>query len=215
MQTEGDASAARRPLNSRSTVWAAALTRLALKTPVTPNQISVIGVLVAVGGAAAILHAPDQPWLWLAGALGIQLRLLANMLDGLVAVEGQRHSPTGALYNELPDRIEDLLLLVAAGYACGADWLGWLAAALAIGCAYVRAVGASLGFSQDFRGPMAKPHRMAALTIGALASCSAGLAGKPWPVMVWILAAIAAGTAWTIARRTLRIARLLRAGEAA
>ncbi len=215
MQTEEDASAARRPLKSRSTGWASALTGLLLKTPVTPNQISVIGMGFALAGAAAMLLAPQQPWLWLAGALGIQLRLLANMLDGLVAVEGQRHAPTGALYNELPDRIEDLALLVAAGYASGSAWLGWLSAALAIGCAYVRAVGASLGCGQDFRGPMAKPHRMAALTLGALASFAAGLAGEPWPVMLWTLALIAAGTAWTIARRTDRIARLLREGAAA
>ena len=52
-------------------------------------------------------------------------RRQSNMMDGLVAVEGQRGSPTGALYNELPDRIQDALLLVAAGYAAGSDWLGW------------------------------------------------------------------------------------------
>lgn len=214
-ESDNEAPADRRPLKSRTTGWASALTRLALKTPVTPNQVSMIGVIFALGGAAAMLGAPAQPWLWLAGALGIQLRLLANMLDGLVAVEGQRHSPTGALYNELPDRIEDLALLVAAGYASGTNWLGWLAAALAIGCAYVRAVGASLGCGQDFRGPMAKPHRMAALTLGALVSCAAGVAGQSWPIMTWTLAIIAAGTAWTIARRTSRIASMLRAGTAA
>lgn len=215
MQHAEDASAARRPLKSRTTGWAVALTRLLLKTPITPNQISVLGVLFALAGACAMLFAPRQPWLWLVGALGIQLRLLANMLDGLVAVEGQRHAPTGALYNELPDRIEDMALLLAAGYACGAGWLGWLAAVLAVGCAYVRAVGGSLGLGQDFRGPMAKPHRMAALTLGALASCAAGFVDRPWPVMFWTLAAIAAGTAWTIARRSGRLARLLREGGAA
>jgi phosphatidylglycerophosphate synthase len=212
MQPADKASAGRRPLKSRTTGWAAALTRLLLKTPITPNQISLLGVLFALAGAGAMLLASHQPWLWLAGALSIQLRLLANMLDGLVAVEGQRHAPTGALYNELPDRIEDLALLVAAGYACGTGWLGWLADVLAVGCAYVRAVGGSLGLGQDFRGPMAKPHRMAALTLGALASGIAGLAGETWPVMVWTLAVIAAGTALTIARRTMRIAAKL--GEA-
>jgi phosphatidylglycerophosphate synthase len=200
----------RRPLKSRGTGWASLLTRALLKTPITPNQVSIIGIGFAFMGAWAMLNAPTNPWLWLLGALGIQLRLLANMMDGLVAVEGQRGSPTGPLFNELPDRLQDGVLLVAAGYAAGVPWLGWLATALAISTAYVRATGAYLGFGQDYSGPMAKPHRMAALTIGALGSLGLALAGQDFPLMKWILALIALGTAITIVRRTLRIARQLR-----
>ena len=199
----------RRPLKSRGTGWAGWLTQALLKTPITPNQISLIGIAFAAAGAWAMLCAGQSAWLWVAGALGIQLRLLSNMMDGLVAVEGQRGSPTGALYNELPDRIQDALLLVAAGYAAGADWLGWFAATLAISAAYVRAVGASLGFGQDYRGPMAKPHRMAALTLGALGSLGVALAGQSFPVMFWTLVLICVGTVVTVIRRTSRIAGLL------
>ncbi len=204
----------RRPLKSRGTGWASLLTQALLKTPVSPNQISIIGIGFALMGAWALLHASANPWLWLLGALGIQLRLLANMMDGLVAVEGQRSSPTGPLYNELPDRLQDGLLLVAAGYAAGVAWLGWLATALAISTAYVRATGAYLGFGQDYSGPMAKPHRMAALTIGALGSLGLALSGHSFPFMKWALALIVLGTAATIIRRTLRIARQLRGSAA-
>lgn len=199
----------RRPLTSRGTGWAEKLTKALLKTPVTPNQISMFGIVFAAAGAEAMLFSIDLAWLWLVAALLIQLRLLSNMMDGLVAVEGKRGSPTGALYNELPDRAEDLLLLVAAGYAAGADWLGWLAAALAISAAYVRAVGASLGFGQDYRGPMAKPHRMAALTAGALGSFALAVAGQQFAFMFWTLVVICGGTVVTLFRRTARIAGLL------
>jgi phosphatidylglycerophosphate synthase len=85
----------------------------------------------------------------------IQLRLLANMLDGLIAVEGGKKTPTGELYNEIPDRIADVVLLASAGYASqhgplGAA-LGWCAAVLAVGTAYLRALGARRGRPQDFR----------------------------------------------------------------
>ena len=84
------------------------------------------------------------------------------MLDGMVAVEGGRKSLYGPVYNELPDRIEDSLLLIAAGAAAGFDGLvfGMLAALLAAICAYVRLLGGTLGQPQDFVGPQAKPHRM-------------------------------------------------------
>jgi phosphatidylglycerophosphate synthase len=90
------------------------------------------------------------------------------MLDGMVAVEGGKGSPTGALYNEVPDRIADSLFIVAVGYAVDLAWLGWCSALLAALTAYIRALGGALGLPQDFRGPMAKPHRMAVLTLGCL-----------------------------------------------
>lgn len=195
----------RRPLKSRSTGWAKLAARWVLKTPLTPDAVSLIGICFAAGGSAALLLAPGHRLWWLAAALFIQLRLLANMLDGLVAVEGGRHSPTGALFNEFPDRIEDSLLLVAAGYAAAQPTLGWCTALLAIGTAYIRALGGALGHPQDFCGPMAKPHRMAALTLGAL--LSAILAGQP--IMAWTLAVIAAGAALTCLRRLVRLARTL------
>ena len=41
----------------------------------------------------------------LVGAGLILLRLLANMLDGMVADESGEGGPLGSLYNEIPDRI--------------------------------------------------------------------------------------------------------------
>lgn len=212
MGTETDL-ANRRPLKSRGTGWASAITRLLLKTPVTPNQISTIGVLISLLGAWAYVEAPRGPWLYLAGALAIQLRLLCNLFDGLVAVEGGRKSAYGALYNEVPDRIEDSVFLAAFGYAAGLLWLGLTAALLAAVTAYVRALGGTLGFPQDFRGPMAKQQRMAALTIGSVAALVEALwQGTHWALVV-TLAIIVVGAVATIARRVLGIARQLKAAE--
>ena len=65
------------------------------------------------------------------------------------------------LYNEVPDRVADSLFLVALGYAIGMPWLGWLAALAAAVTAYIRVLGGTFGLAQDFRGPLAKQHRMA------------------------------------------------------
>jgi len=107
--------------------------------------------------------------LWLAGAIGIQLRLLANMLDGMVAIALGKASPMGELYNELPDRVSDIAIIVGAGCAAGGSpTLGYLAACIAVITAYVRAVGKAAGASNLFLGPMAKPHRMFTLTVACL-----------------------------------------------
>ena len=200
-------SSDRRPLKTRSRPWAKALATMLVKMRVSPNAISIAGIGIAfIGGS--LLSVVGRIWIptWLVlfvGATCVQLRLLCNMLDGLVAVEGGLKSKAGDLFNELPDRLEDLFLLVGAGYASGSVELGWLCTALALLTAYVRALGGSLGQPQDFCGPGAKPHRMFFLTVGCLAGIFHPLALR------WSLWLIAFVTLATVVRRTVRLYRRL------
>jgi len=157
--------------------------------------------LLALPGAAGALLC----------ALAILLRLLCNLFDGMVAVEGGKGTASGPLYNELPDRLADSLFLVALGYAVTMPWLGWLAALLAALTAYIRTLGGALGQAQDFRGPMAKPHRM--WLLGAALVLSALLPAWRQPVLLASAAIIATGSALTCVTRTRAIAaRLAGAG---
>ncbi len=109
---------------------------------------------------------------YLIAAVFIQLRLLCNLLDGMVAIEGGLRSASGDIYNDLPDRVSDALILIAGGYAVAwpawAHELGWIAALLAVLTAYCRVLGGACGLPQDFGGPMAKPHRMAVMSVACL-----------------------------------------------
>jgi phosphatidylglycerophosphate synthase len=166
-------------------------------------------LVFAVAGSAALVWLP-APWNLLACAAGIQLRLLCNLLDGMVAIEGKRQSPVGALYNEVPDRVADSLFIVALGYAIDMPWLGWAGALVAAVTAYIRVLGGSFGLPQDFRGPMAKPHRMAVLTVACvLGAIEHALWGSQWSLTLaaWI---IAVGSVVTCGTRLLAIARQLR-----
>jgi phosphatidylglycerophosphate synthase len=154
---------------------------------------------------------------WLAGAALVQLRLLANMLDGMVALETKRVSPVGELYNEVPDRVSDAATLIGLGYAAGGEAvLGFAAACVALLIAYVRAAGAAAGAAAEFCGPMAKQQRMAVVTVVA---AFGGLAPAAWQPSVggggWGLAAaglvvVVAGGLWTAGRRLRRVAGVLR-----
>jgi hypothetical protein len=112
------------------------------------------------------------------------------------------------------DRIADPLLLVPAGYATGFAFgpeLGWLCGLLALLTAYIRAMGGSAGLSQGFQGPMAKPHRMAALTLGLVAAALTVPLGLDGGVLLATLAVIALGALATAWRRTAAIRRALEA----
>ncbi len=206
LQEQGP-DASRRPIRARGNALMQRIAAALARSPLTPNAISLLSIAFAAAGAAALLWLPG--WgAWLC-ALGIQLRLLCNLFDGMVAVEGGKSTPTGALYNEVPDRVADSLLLVALGHAAGLPWAGWLAALLAAATAYVRSLGGALGQAQDFRGPMAKQHRMALMTLAcAIAPLETISAGSRYALQVAVLA-IAAGSLLTCITRLRAIAARL------
>lgn len=199
----------RRPIAARGNARIQRFSASLAAAGISPNAISVASVAFAAAGAAALLWLP-WPWgPWLC-ALAIVLRLLCNLLDGLVAVEHGCKTATGALYNEVPDRAADSLFLVALGYAAAMPWCGWLAALLAAITAYIRVLGGSLGQPQDFRGPMAKPHRMWLMAAACvLAPLEAWLAGTTHVLRVAV-AVVAAGSALTCWTRLRAIAARLR-----
>jgi phosphatidylglycerophosphate synthase len=181
----------RRPISQRSHGWAKWLTGALVKSGVTPNFISFTSIVWAsLAGlcfyaVALATSAGDRILLCIGAALFCQLRLLANMMDGMVAVEAGKASKDGMIWNELPDRFADIAVLVGAGYCVSAlgladASLGWAAAVAAVMTAYVREVGRAAGAPADFSGPMAKPHRMFVMTMAAVLTIFDQHIGGQW-----------------------------------
>lgn len=158
----------RRELSVRNTDAAQKAAAWLSQKDIEPNQISLASIACAIAGFYCLMgydHSQISVLLLL-GAVFIQLRLLCNLFDGMVAIEGGKKTSAGELFNDLPDRIADPLFIVGAGFVAleGHEWLGWLCALLAVLTAYIRVLGVSMGCPADFQGPMAKQHRMALLT---------------------------------------------------
>lgn len=210
---------ARRPVAARRSGWAVATAATLARWGLRPNQVSVLSLVFAAAAGACLVLAGRAPIVWkiallVAAAALIQLRLLCNLVDGMIAVEGGQQTKRGPVFNELPDRLSDAIILICAGYAVGTGWqsaLGWCAALLAVLTAYVRALAGSLGATQDFGGPMAKQRRMEVISAASL--LGAILAGRG--LESWILTAalvlVAAGSVVTVARRSLHLVRELEA----
>ena len=170
---------------------------------VRPNAISLSS---AIFGAAAGLclaltsRLPGglQPVLFLGAAALIQVRLLCNLRE---------------IFNEFPDRFADTFIFAGAGYAAmNWEWgvpAGWICALLAVLTAYVRSLGVAGGSAQYFCGPMAKQHRMAAMTFACIASAFLSWFGTHWPVIGVSLILVGAGSLITVFRRARLIVREL------
>ena len=207
-------------MKSRERRWARALAAWLAARRVRPNAVSiaslVFGALAGVCLWLSLGKGGETNGLLLLAAAGlIQLRLLCNLLDGLIAVEGGLGSPEGEIYNDLPDRVADALIFIGAGLALRVlpygMTLGWVAALAALLTAYVRVLGGALGLPQDFVGPMAKQHRMFAVTVGCVAGAVEARFLRPPRLLYVALALVVAGSLATAARRTARMARSLRA----
>ncbi|MCP4562661.1 MAG: CDP-alcohol phosphatidyltransferase family protein [Bosea sp.] len=206
----------RRPLSSRDTGWARAIARWLSATGITPNQISMASMAMAACAGIAFWFAGTAApgpriGLLLAAALFCQLRLLCNLFDGMVAIEGGKQAADGPFWNEFPDRVADILILAGVGYGIGAPALGWAAAAFAVLTAYTRELGRNCGLPADFSGPMAKQHRMATITAAALLSLLEPLWRGQNAALTIALWLIAVGAAVTVLRRAANIVRGLRA----
>ena len=205
----------RRPIASRNAGWVQTMAHRLAATSVTPNQISIASIVAAVFAGAAFwasahVTGAGRIALLLGAALCCQLRLLCNLLDGLVAVEGGKRAPDGAFWNEFPDRISDIAILVGVGLGARAPDLGWAAASLAVLTAYTRELAHTCGAPADFSGPMAKPQRMALVTVAAvLAMFEPLLQWSGWTLWA-ALWAIVLGAAWTVLRRASRVIAHLR-----
>ena len=100
-----------------------------------------IPAIALVGGNYVALVLGAGPVVAFGAASGLLL------LAGLVNWAGAKLS--GRVQNVLSGSL--VLLLVAAAVT-----------------AYIRVLGGTFGLAQDFRGPMAKPHRMATMTVACL-----------------------------------------------
>jgi phosphatidylglycerophosphate synthase len=208
----------RRPIAARNTGWARACAGWLARKGFRPNAISVASIGSAgLAGACMISSNYATGWaragLLILAIAFIQGRLLCNLFDGMVAVEGGLKSKSGEIYNELPDRFADLLILVCAGYAEPeypySSTLGWAAGSLAVLTAYVRSLGASAGASQQFCGPMAKQQRMFIASLACLSAAAKSVTRSNIAVFPIFLAIIIVGCVVTIARRVIRIVREL------
>ena len=225
MNKNSDSEISRRPIKARDWSLFQKIASLLARLDVTPNAISVASILFGII-AGVLLAATSQidsslvrSLLFVGSAVASQMRLIANLLDGMVAIEQNRRSSVGELFNEVPDRISDPAILIGAGFAFGSHpLLGFSAALAAMFVAYVRAIGASTGVGQIFLGPFAKPQRMVVLMIASVASAILPVhwqvhSACGYGIFAAALALIVVGCSLTAVRRLLRIASLMRSSN--
>ena len=97
------------------------LTRLLLRTPLTPNGATVLMILTGAAAAAALL-IPGIPGALIAVLLG-QLQMLIDCCDGEMARWQERYSPRGIFLDKIGHYTAESLIPIAIGLRA-AGWPG-------------------------------------------------------------------------------------------
>lgn len=200
----------RRPIPVRNNPLAQRATEFLARNGVSVNTISSFSLLFGLGaGVSLIMTAVESSifriW-WALSAILILLRLLANMLDGMVAIESGKISAVGELFNEIPDRVSDVAIFVGAGFAANSSpHLGYTAAILSLFVAYIRALGNQMGVTDLFLGPMSKQQRMFTLIAIFLFYALAPTVWQSFRLLGWGLWLIILGSVLTILSRIRHI----------
>lgn len=212
------APTSRRPIANAFRLTARGATSFCVRAGIHPDSISYLSIVAAAAAAICFWQSARHPLLLIVAPLFCYLRLWCNMLDGMVALASGQASARGELLNDLPDRISDVLIFVGAGHS---GWmnplLGYWAAILSLGTAYVGMLGQAVGVQREFSGLMAKPWRMVALHLGAwltyaLFEWNDGdtYIGK-LRTLDWACVIVIVGCIQTSAQRLARIMRALKA----
>ena len=138
------------------------------KTGLTPDHLTVLGLLVGVGAAVAIGSGR-----LLLGLVLVILAALPDLFDGALAKASGAASPRGAFFDSTIDRITDSLLLGGLAWYLASEESPHMAmlpfAILAVSSliSYQRAKAESLGFEAK-GGLMERAERIIAICVGLL-----------------------------------------------
>ncbi|MFK8023667.1 MAG: CDP-alcohol phosphatidyltransferase family protein [Ilumatobacter sp.] len=138
------------------------------KTGLTPDHLTIVGLLVGIGAGVAI----GAGRLWLGAAL-VVLAALPDLLDGALAKASGSSSQRGAFFDSTVDRVTDMFLLggIAWYFATDPDaapelpLLPFAIAGVSSLVSYQRAKAESLGIDAK-GGLMERAERIIAILVG-------------------------------------------------
>jgi CDP-diacylglycerol--glycerol-3-phosphate 3-phosphatidyltransferase len=139
------------------------------RTGVRPDVLTLAAVPVAAVAGAAVIASPAAPLALLLVPAAAAVRIVLNLLDGALARRTGRIHARGEFYNELGDRLADILMLAPVAFVPGAHQptvlLGVTVGVLA---SFASVATKAAGGTRTYRGVLSKPGRMALLSITAI-----------------------------------------------
>ncbi|AMP05434.1 CDP-alcohol phosphatidyltransferase family protein [Collimonas pratensis] len=165
---------------------------------VTPNQVTVLALLLSLAYGVALALFPHCLGLWFGLPLFLLLRMGLNAIDGMLANATGQKTRLGALLNEMCDQVSDMALYLPFALLAGIHApLLVIVLMLALLAEFAGVLAATIGAPRRFDGPMGKSDR--AFAFGLLACLSATGGAPHWLNAALLLILVL--SLWTVINR--------------
>lgn len=152
--------------------------RLAL-SGISANMVTVAAMVLSSGCGLLLLLVSANAILLLVPAV-LLIRMALNAIDGMLAREHGQASRLGAVLNELGDVISDAALyLPLTLHLAAPPWMMVLIVLASVIVEMTGVIGAQIGASRRYDGPLGKSDRAAVFGILSLL-VGAGMQQRPW-----------------------------------
>jgi CDP-diacylglycerol--glycerol-3-phosphate 3-phosphatidyltransferase len=140
------------------------------RSGVRPDVLTLGAVPVGAVAGLAVLVSPSAPWVLILVPVASAARLVLNLLDGALARRTGRIHARGELFNEVGDRLADVLMLAPVAFVPGAHAATvLLGVTIAVLASFTSVAIKAAGGTRSYRGILSKPGRMVLLSVTSIA----------------------------------------------
>ena len=156
----------------------------------TPDAVSVLALLTAVGAGVAFAFAAELRLLYLLGAFLVLWNGIFDLLDGALARELDSQSDAGDLLDHVLDRYADILIISGLAAGVGQYALGLAAITGVLMTSYLGTQAQAVGLDRVYGGLLGRADRLALIgvvaTVAAVIDATAlGLTAVGWLLVIF------------------------------
>ncbi|XGI83888.1 CDP-alcohol phosphatidyltransferase family protein [Halorutilales archaeon Cl-col2-1] len=153
--------------------------RAARSLGMTPNQVSVVSLVVAV--ASGVSFSVGSFYGYVGGSLLVVLNGFLDLVDGELARESGSESKKGDFLDHVLDRYSDAVFVVGISAGTGEWMFGLLALTGVFMTSYMGTQAQAVGAGREYGGALGRADRMSLIVAGGLAHAAFG------GVLRWVL----------------------------
>ena len=156
----------------------------------TPDAVSVLALLTAIGAGAAFAFAAELRLLYLLGAFLVLWNGIFDLLDGALARELDSQSDAGDLLDHVLDRYADILIISGLAAGVGQYALGLAAITGVLMTSYLGTQAQAVGLDRVYGGLLGRADRLALIGVGATVAAvidatALGLTAVGWLLVIF------------------------------
>jgi archaetidylinositol phosphate synthase len=163
----------------------------AKRVGLTPDSISILAIVAAIGAGVSFYGAREMQLLYLVGAVLVFLNGVLDLVDGGLARELGTDSAAGDLLDHVLDRYADLILITGLAAGVGQYALGLAAVTGVLMTSYLGTQAQAVDLDRVYGGLLGRADRLALTGVVTTIAAFVDVTAVELTVVGWLLVVFA------------------------